>query len=68
MGLFSLIVDRNFPFNPARALVGRVACGVRHPGAPFRPGRILWRENVESVTGPFINGNTAGAYFGSCTD
>ena len=24
MGLFSLIVDRNFPFNPARALVGRV--------------------------------------------
>jgi O-antigen ligase len=34
------------------------------------PTHILWREKqayLESVTGTFINRNTAGAYFGSCT-
>jgi O-antigen ligase len=33
------------------------------------PSRILWREKqayVESVTGTFINHNTAATYFGSC--
>ena len=35
----------------------------------FDPTHILWREKeayLESVTGTFINRNTAGAYFGSC--
>jgi O-antigen ligase len=33
------------------------------------PTHILWQEKeayLDSVTGPFINRNTAGAYFGSC--
>jgi len=33
------------------------------------PTHVLWREKeayFDSVTGPFINRNTAGAYFGSC--
>jgi O-antigen ligase len=33
------------------------------------PTHILWQEKeayIDSVTGPFINRNTAGAYFGSC--
>ena len=35
----------------------------------FDPTHILWRDKqayLESVTGTFINRNTAGAYFGSC--
>jgi O-antigen ligase len=35
----------------------------------FDPNHILWRDKdayVDSVTGTFINRNTAGAYFGSC--
>lgn len=35
----------------------------------FDPTHIFWLEKeayVDSVTGPFINRNTAGAYFGSC--
>jgi O-antigen ligase len=35
----------------------------------FDPTHILWREKeayLDSVTGTFINRNTAGAYFGSC--
>jgi O-antigen ligase len=35
----------------------------------FDPGHILWRDKeayLGSVTGTFINRNTAGAYFGSC--
>jgi O-Antigen ligase len=35
----------------------------------FDPSHILWREKevyLDSVTGTFINRNTAGAYFGSC--
>ncbi len=35
----------------------------------FDPGHILWRDKTaypDSVTGTFINRNTAGAYFGSC--
>ena len=35
----------------------------------FDPTHILWREKeayLESVTGTFINRNTAAAYFGSC--
>ena len=35
----------------------------------FDPTHILWREKeayLNSVTGTFINRNTAGAYFGSC--
>jgi O-antigen ligase len=33
------------------------------------PGRLLWLEKrayLDSVTGTFVNRNTAGAYFGSC--
>jgi O-antigen ligase len=35
----------------------------------FDPTHILWRDKdayLDSVTGTFINRNTAGAYFGSC--
>lgn len=35
----------------------------------FDPSHLLWREKtayLDSVTGTFINHNTAGAYFGSC--
>ena len=35
----------------------------------FDPTRLLWREKeayLASVTGTFVNRNTAGAYFGSC--
>ena len=35
----------------------------------FDPAHILWRDKeayLDSVTGTFINRNTAGAYFGSC--
>jgi O-antigen ligase len=35
----------------------------------FDPTHILWRDKeayLQSVTGSFINRNTAGAYFGSC--
>ena len=35
----------------------------------FDPAHILWRDKeayLNSVTGTFINRNTAGAYFGSC--
>lgn len=38
-------------------------------GHLFDPTHILWREKeayLESVTGTFINRNTAAAYFGSC--
>lgn len=36
----------------------------------FDPTHILWREKeayIESVTGTFVNRNTAAAYFGSCS-
>ncbi len=39
------------------------------PAHLFDPSHILWREKeayLESVTGTFINRNTAGTYFGSC--
>ena len=35
----------------------------------FDPAHLLWRDKeayLDSVTGTFINRNTAGAYFGSC--
>lgn len=38
-------------------------------GHVFDPGHILWREKeayLNSLTGTFVNRNTAGAYFGSC--